>query len=199
MCSVPRWGLCRAQPPLMGLPPPVSWGLSWAVRKSLVYAWGWLCPWEESCRREEGVVWPWPWPWFPWRDVRGFELQISVNVDYGIWLRFSLPFPSSPAPCWASGPAGGWTSAACHLILRQVSAHPTAQGLSPWQEPPTWKGVRRKGGAQPGPREAGGIPGFSHAASHTPREQVDGPSSQVTSFCPCLCRCLCCLGFGFPI
>lgn len=195
----PKVGVVSCPAPLDGAPPACLLGLELGrqevarVRLGLALSLGGVL--QAGGRR----VWPWPWPWFPWRDVRGFELQISVNVDYGIWLRFSLPFPSSPAPCWALGPAGGWTSAACHLILRQVSAHPTAQGLSPWQEPPTRKGVRRKGGAQPGPREAGGIPGFSHAASHTPREQVDGPSSQVTSFCPCLCRCLCCLGFGFPI
>lgn len=195
----PKVGVVPCPAPLDGAPPACLLGLELGrqevarVRLGLALSLGGVL--QAGGRR----VWPWPWPWFPWRDVRGFELQISVNVDYGIWLRFSLPFPSSPAPCWASGPAGGWTSAACHLILRQVSAHPTARGLSPWQEPPTRKGVRRKGGAQPGPREAGGIPGFSHAASHTPREQVDGPSSQVTSFCPCLCRCLCCLGFGFPI
>lgn len=195
----PKVGVVPCPAPLDGAPPACLLGLELGrqevarVRLGLALSLGGVL--QAGGRR----VWPWPWPWFPWRDVRGFELQISVNVDYGIWLRFSLPFPSSPAPCWASGPAGGWTSAACHLILRQVSAHPTARGLSPWQEPPTRKGVRRKGGAQPGPREAGGIPGFSHAASHTPREQVDGPSSQVTSFCPRLCRCLCCLGFGFPI
>lgn len=195
----PKVGVVPCPAPLDGAPPACLLGLELGrqevarVRLGLALSLGGVL--QAGGRR----VWPWPWPWFPWRDVRGFELQISVNVDYGIWLRFSLPFPSSPAPCWALGPAGGWTSAACHLILRQVSAHPTARGLSPWQEPPTRKGVRRKGGAQPGPREAGGIPGFSHAASHTPREQVDGPSSQVTSFCPCLCRCLCCLGFGFPI
>lgn len=195
----PKVGVVPCPAPLDGAPPACLLGLELGrqevarVRLGLALSLGGVL--QAGGRR----VWPWPWPWFPWRDVRGFELQMSVNVDYGIWLRFSLPFPSSPAPCWALGPAGGWTSAACHLILRQVSAHPTARGLSPWQEPPTRKGVRRKGGAQPGPREAGGIPGFSHAASHTPREQVDGPSSQVTSFCPCLCRCLCCLGFGFPI
>lgn len=195
----PKVGVVPCPAPLDGAPPACLLGLELGrqevarVRLGLALSLGGVL--QAGGRR----VWPWPWPWFPWRDVRGFELQISVNVDYGIWLRFSLPFPSSPAPCWALGPAGGWTSAACHLILRQVSAHRTARGLSPWQEPPTRKGVRRKGGAQPGPREAGGIPGFSHAASHTPREQVDGPSSQVTSFCPCLCRCLCCLGFGFPI
>lgn len=195
----PKVGVVPCPAPLDGAPPACLLGLELGrqevarVRLGLALSLGGVL--QAGGRR----VWPWPWPWFPWRDVRGFELQISVNVDYGIWLRFSLPFPSSPAPCWALGPAGGWTSAACHLILRQVSAHPTARGLSPWQEPPTRKGVRRKGGAQPGPREAGGIPGFSHAASHTPREQVDGLSSQVTSFCPCLCRCLCCLGFGFPI
>lgn len=195
----PKVGVVPCPAPLDGAPPACLLGLELGrqevarVRLGLALSLGGVL--QAGGRR----VWPWPWPWFPWRDVRGFELQISVNVDYGIWLRFSLPFPSSPAPCWALGPAGGWTSAACHLILRQVSAHPTARGLSPWQEPPTRKGVRRKGGAQPGPREAGGIPGFSHAASHTPREQVDGPSSKVTSFCPCLCRCLCCLGFGFPI
>lgn len=195
----PKVGVVPCPAPLDGAPPACLLGLELGrqevarVRLGLALSLGGVL--QAGGRR----VWPWPWPWFPWRDVRGFELQISVNVDYGIWLRFSLPFPSSPAPCWALGPAGGWTSAACHLILRQVSAHRTARGLSPWQEPPTRKGVRRKGGAQPGPREAGGIPGFSHAASHTPREQVDGPSSQVTSFCPRLCRCLCCLGFGFPI